>query len=245
MDQNFDQKPYAPARLRALMTILLLGAGAACDALSLALNVALGGMLPEAGDGSAPYEFGGSATELFYVGVALLQLVVFIATVVAFLLWMHRAYRNLPALGATGLDTTPGWAVCYFFIPFANLIKPFQVVREIWHESIPGGEAQGDFGGVSTRAGTPALVGWWWAFWIVANIVGRVSDRATEMTGTIDGMLLASRLVIASNALFIVAALLAILVVKRIDEMQEAKFGQMVAQGPPPPPDSFESPRIA
>jgi hypothetical protein len=245
MDQNFNQKPYASARLRALMTILLLGAGAACDALSLVVNAALGGMLPEAGVGSAPYEVGESATELLYVGVALLQLVVFIVTVVAFLLWMHRAYRNLPALGAVRLDTTPGWAVCFFFIPFVNLIKPFQVVREIWHESMHGGEAQGNFGGVSPRSGTPALVGWWWAFWIVANIVARVSDRATEMTGTIDGMLLASRLVIASNALFIVAALLAIMVVRRIDEMQEAKFGQMAAQGPPPPPDSFESPRIA
>ncbi|HZH89809.1 MAG TPA: hypothetical protein VEX70_04225 [Pyrinomonadaceae bacterium] len=43
------------------------------------------------------------------------------------------------------------------------------------------------------------------------------------------------------NAPFVVAAVLAILVVKRIDEMQEAKFRQMAAQGPPPPPDSFDT----
>lgn len=240
MNQTLNQKPYASARLRALVTVLLLGAGAACNALSLIVNAALGGMLLGAGDESAPYEVGESATEMLYVGVALLQLVVFIATAAAFLLWMHRAYRNLPALGAARLDTTPGWAVCYFFIPFANLIKPFQVVREIWHESAPFAEArEGGFGGVSAPSATPSLVGWWWAFWIIANIAGQASDRAVNTAGTIEGMVWASRVTIASDALFVVAAVLAILVVKRIDEMQETKFRQMAAQRPPPPPESF------
>jgi hypothetical protein len=241
--QSFDQKPYASGRLRALVTILLLAAGAGCGVLSVIVNAALAGTLRGAGDLDAPYEIGGSLTELLYVGVTLLQLVIFIATAVAFLMWVHRAYRNLPALGAVGLDSTPGWAVGYFFIPFINLVKPFQVVREIWHRSTPAGVADEDFGGVAARSGTPALVGWWWALWIIANIAGRASDRAVDRAGTIESMLLASRLTIASDALFIIAAVLAILVVKRIDEMQEAKFRQMGAQGPPPPPESFDAPR--
>jgi hypothetical protein len=160
MNQIFTRKPYAPARLRALIAILLLAAGAATSVLSMIVSGALVGTLGDAGDLNAPYEFGESVPELLYVGVSLLQLLIFIATAVAFLMWLHRAYRNLPALGATRLDTTPGWAVGYFFIPFANLVKPFQAVREIWHESAPGGEAREGFGGVSSRSGTPALVGW-------------------------------------------------------------------------------------
>jgi len=245
MNQNFNHKPYASGRVRALITILLLAAGALGSMLSIIVNAALVGMLRDAGDLGAPYEIGESLTELLYVGVALLQLFVFIATMAAFLLWLHRAYRNLPALGAVKLDTTPGWAVGYFFIPFVNLFKPFQVVKEIWRESTPGMETQTSFGGGYSRTGTPALVGWWWAFWIIANVALRVSDRAVTTAGTIEGMLLASWVTIASDALFIVAAALAILVVKRIDEMQEAKFRQMGAQGPPPPPESFETPRTA
>jgi hypothetical protein len=241
MNQNFNQKPYASGHPRALLTILLLGAGATCTTLSLIVNATMAGMLWGEADLSAPYEFGESMTELLYVGVALLQFVVFIATAVAFLLWLHRAYRNLPALGATRLDTTPGWAVAYFFIPFVNLVKPFQVVREIWRESRRGAEGGENFGGVSSRTGTPALIGWWWAFWIIANVVGRVSDRAAVTAGTIEGMLLASWITIGSDALFVIAAVLAILVVKRIDEMQETEFGQMAAQSPPPPPDSFDT----
>ena len=243
MNQNFNHQPYASGRVRALITILLLAAGAAAGVLSIIVNVALAGMLREAGDLGAPYEIGESLTELLYVGIALLQLFLFIATVVAFLMWLHRAYRNLQALGAAGLDTTPGWAVGYFFIPIVNLFKPYQVVKEVWRESAPGAETGASFGGDYSRSGTPALVGWWWAFWIIANIAGRVSDRATTTAESIEGMLLASWASIASDALFIIAAVLAILVVKRIDDMQEAKFRQLGAQGPPPPPDSFETPR--
>jgi len=251
MNQNFNQKPYASGRVRALLTIVLLGACAACGALSLIVNAVLISTLRDAGDQGAVYEFGESVTELLYVGVALLQVLVFVATAVAFLMWMHRAYRNLPALGARRLDTTPGWAVGYFFIPFANLFKPFQVVREIWHGSTPRGGGSDGFDGRDNfsfavpSSGTPALIGWWWAFWIIANVASRASSRATDMATTIGGMVLASWVTIASDILFIAAALLAILVVKRIDDMQEAKFRESGMQWPPPPPESFETPRHA
>jgi hypothetical protein len=246
MSHNFYQQPYASGHLRALLTIVLLGAGAACGVLSMIVNAALVNTLGGAGDPSAPYEFGESVTELLYVGVALLHSVIFIATAVAFLMWMHRAYRNLPALGAVGLDTTPGWAAGYFFIPFVNVFKPFQVVREIWHKSTPVWEARGSFGSdFNAPPSTPALVGWWWALWIIANVAGRLSDRVVTNAGTIEDMSMAAWVSIASDALFVVAALLAILVVKRIDDMQEERFRQLGAQGPPPPPESFESPRAA
>ena len=245
MNQIFAQKPYASGRLRALITIILLALGAAVSVISIIVNAVLVGMLRGADDLSAPYEAGASLTDLLYLAVAMLQFVVFISTMVAFLMWVHRAYRNLPALGAVGLDTTPGWAVGYFFIPIVNLFKPFQVVKEIWHESTPGGATREDFGGVAARPGTPALIGWWWAFWIIANVTTRASDRAVVMAETIEGMLLASWVSIGSDAIFAIAAVLAILVVKRIDEMQEAKFRQMGTQGPPPPPESFETPLTA
>jgi hypothetical protein len=58
-------------------------------------------------------------------------------------------------------------------------------------------------------------------------------------------MLMASWVNIVSDAMFVVAAVLAILIVKRIDDMPEAKFRQMGAQGPPPPPENFETPQTA
>ena len=204
-------------------------------------NAALGVMFRGTGDFSELNEIDESLTEMLYVWVALLQVVIFIATAFVFLLWLHRVYRNLPALGAAKLVTTPGWAIGCFFIPFVNLFKPFHVVSEIRRESMPAPETHEGFGGGSARSHTPALVGWWWLFWIVACISLLAGERALDKSVTIEGMLLASRLIIASHALFVVAGVLAILVVKRIDEMQEMKFRQMAAQRPPPPPDSFDT----
>lgn len=239
MNQSFHIKPYESAHLRALLVITFLALSAAVNSLSIIVNVLMAGTLEDAGDPNAVYEFGESLTEVLYVLVALLHIVVFLITVVLFLMWLHRAYRNLPALGAQPLETTPGWAVAYFFIPFANLIKPFHVVREIWNKSDPQAEMHEGYGDYSL--GTPALVGWWWAFWIIANVAGRIADRVAGDSETIGALLTAARLGIFADALLVVAAVLALMVVKKIDERQEARAKLMSMRMPPSPPESFES----
>ena len=42
---------------------------------------------------------------------------------------------NVRALGANDLSISPGWSAGWFFVPFANLVKPFVAVREIWNAS--------------------------------------------------------------------------------------------------------------
>lgn len=54
---------------------------------------------------------------------------------IVWLIWQHRAQKNLEGLGATWLRFTPGWAVGWWFVPFANLVKPFQTMRELWKAS--------------------------------------------------------------------------------------------------------------
>ena len=60
---------------------------------------------------------------------------VFVATVVLWCVWQHRAQQKAIVLAGGGLRFTPGWAVGWWFIPFANLVKPFQTVRELWEAS--------------------------------------------------------------------------------------------------------------
>jgi DNA-binding CsgD family transcriptional regulator len=53
------------------------------------------------------------------------------------LIWVYRSARNLLTLGIQGIRYSPGWAVGWFFIPFANLIMPPLVLTEIWKASGP------------------------------------------------------------------------------------------------------------
>ena len=55
-----------------------------------------------------------------------------IFSIVVFLYWFYRAYRNLPALGATRLKFNPKWVIVYFFIPILALWKPFRALEEIY-----------------------------------------------------------------------------------------------------------------
>ena len=45
--------------------------------------------------------------------------------------FMYRAMRNLHTIGSKIADISPGWAVGWFFVPFANLMMPYRAMREI------------------------------------------------------------------------------------------------------------------
>src|SRR5579883_37701 len=59
-----------------------------------------------------------------------LELLVLLACCVTFLIWVYRTYGNLRAFGATGLSSSPGWAVGYYFIPILWFYKPYQLMNE-------------------------------------------------------------------------------------------------------------------
>ena len=60
--------------------------------------------------------------------IRLALFIVVLLTAVSFLAWIYRAHKNLRALGATDLKYSPGWAIGGFFIPFLNIVRPYQVV---------------------------------------------------------------------------------------------------------------------
>jgi hypothetical protein len=105
--------------------------------------------------------------------VALAQLGILVAVAVLFLVWVHRINKNLHALSGTAMQFTPGWSVGWFFIPFMNLFKPYQAVKEIWlvsHRS-----RQPLLLGEKTAAGQAGLVGWWWFSFLLSSFVGRLA----------------------------------------------------------------------
>jgi hypothetical protein len=90
----------------------------------------------------------------------------FIATAIAFLMWLYRANANLHALGVPRLKFNPGWSVGWWFIPIMQLFKPLLAVRELWQASDPHLSPDGDW----ELASGASLVGWWWGIGL-ANMV--------------------------------------------------------------------------
>ena len=115
------------------------------------------------------------AADFFYLGygcLGLTELLSLLCCVILFCMWVYRANANARALGAEEMRFSPGWSVGWFFIPIANLFVPFQAVNEIYRASDP------EHDGRSWKTNkTPALLGWWWGFWLVNNFVSNLEGR--------------------------------------------------------------------
>ena len=107
-------------------------------------------------------------------------IVVALATMLIFSVWIYRAAANVRALGARGVTITPGWAVGWFFVPIANLFMTFRAMREIFMASrYPADWA---------RLPTAPIVGWWWAAFWADQVLGRVAGQLYRHAETTDAL---------------------------------------------------------
>jgi len=154
--------------------------------------------------------------------VAVAQLAVLIVTAILFLVWIYRAYRNLSALGASGLEYSGKWAVGGWFIPIMNFWRPYQVTAEIWKASDPDcNEPEGE--AWQTTSVSP-LVKFWWALWIIGGMIGGILLRfAFQEPEDLEAFRTRGVVFMVADVIDIPAAILAILVVWYITNRQEEK----------------------
>lgn len=165
----------------------------------------------------------------------------FALTGIVWCVWQHRAQRNAIELAYGKLEFTPGWSVGWWFVPFANLVKPFQTVRELWKAS---------HGGYNGRVvATWSVIGWWWGLWLGASVLERFIARAGSVNSPSD-LIRHDTWEIVANGVTVVAAILAIMIVRSVVALQERAVappvlgplppmpiaGVLVPEMPPPPP---------
>jgi hypothetical protein len=153
--------------------------------------------------------------------VGIVVAVAYLSTILVWLIWQHRGQSNLHALAIPRLTFSPGWAVGWWLIPVANLWKPFQTVRELWKAS------DGD----ERWRGSPtwSVIGWWWACWVVFNILYNTTIRLYgSASATVDSYIIGDRISIVGDLVSVVAAVLAISIVRSVTDRQ-TRLEQVVA----------------
>ena len=197
---QFGVTPYESARVRATFVVVAFA------------GFGVGLIVWTAGDLMAIGALASSDVTGVLQGLGgVILLLAYLLCIVSFCLWIHRATRNLPALGKTYLPRfTPRWAVGWFFVPILNLVRPYQVMREIWRGSFVPARGWG-------------LVKWWWALWLISNYLDNIVTR--NWPGVSGDALNAFGNVVDGSAV-----VLAVLVVLRITAAQAR-----LAQGTAPP----------
>ena len=146
------------------------------------------------------------------VGItAILHLLAFAVSGFLILRWIHRVNSNAHAWSAT-MGVSPGWNVGFFFIPIANLWKPYEGVRETWEASHDGPDYL-----------APGWMRWWWACWLVVNILGNISFRIGMEATTAGGIAIGAAIDVVAGVIGIPLALLLIRLIRALTDAQETR----------------------
>jgi len=149
--------------------------------------------------------------------MGLVQVALFLVTAVLFIRWFRRAYLNVDALGGERRFGA-GWAIGAWFVPVVNLWRPKQIANDLWRTSEPGV--------LRLERGSP-LLAWWWGTFLVSSWL---DGRAALASGSTAHELRSSAVVyLASDALDVVAVVLAVAVVLTLTRRQEERRRQLDA----------------
>jgi hypothetical protein len=170
-----------------------------------------------------------AATDTYVRVTYIVSEVALLVPFLVFLFWLHRAATNASVF-ARELRFTPGWAVGWFFVPFANLVRPARVVNEIWQTQDVAPVA-------ATRVGRSVLrisplIPVWWGLWIldIGGLGGRLLGVVYSQTNSLADIRNATYLDMA-YALVVIASLLAtIRLVRRMDAREAAKAALLATQ---------------
>lgn len=149
--------------------------------------------------------------------LTILVLLLQAGTIVAWLIWQYRAVRRVHALGIEGLRFSPRAAIGWWFVPIANLVLVFQAMVELWKGSDPRAR------GLEWKSRTtPQLLVAWWATLLASRVLSGAAG-GTAVGSPESGLLWA----IPADLITVVAAVLAIVVVRGID----ARLGAPRSEG--------------
>jgi heme/copper-type cytochrome/quinol oxidase subunit 2 len=164
--------------------------------------------------------------------IGILQLIVGIASIIVWFVWVFRSNKLARALGATAMKYSPGWSVGWFFVPIMNLFKPYFAMKEIYLATMDPKSFDTEQE-VEDQPKSLNIMKLWWLVYLVDSWLGRIAFRLTMRAETIDQLITANGLMLASDAATIVASLTTIWLVREFAEKQQAAYG--VAQAQPDP----------
>ena len=194
--------------------VRLLWVGIAVDVIAVLSGLSEIWLLSDIEAGTYDYDITAAAnwndSRQSAIGIA--QLALYLAQAIVILGWIRQANKNARALGARDMEFTPGWAIGWYFIPIANLWKPYQAMSEIWRASSGSPDWK--------SAETSGTLQGWWAAWLVANALGRVSFRLSMKAEALPELKNASIATAVADVASIVLSLLFLEVVKEIYRRQ-------------------------
>ncbi len=160
------------------------------------------------------------ASDAFIRLTSLAMLPLSLACVVVFCVWIYRAYKNLKAFRLGALEHSPGMAPGSFFIPVANLVLPYLIMKEIWRGSDPSyPPLDAD---PFEEARTTAMLLPWWLLFLTRGLAGWTSIVVSFSERSLAALNVSTIALLVSCTASLVSALLALFLVLGTGRRQAA-----------------------
>ena len=160
--------------------------------------------------------------------IGLIQLGLYIASVVVFLNWFRRAYGNLHRAGITYIEHKESMAVWTWFIPIIWFYRPVQIMNEIWTETQ---EKIKKLNSTYEMKSGGLIIGLWWSLFIISNFIGRYVLKSAFKQDTIEQLIESSEATLISDIMQIPEALLVILIVHKLSKMESKLADEVKKSG--------------
>lgn len=203
----------------SVAVVSLLGATVVADVASLVATAVvrsdLTGPLADHPD-PAGYE-GSLGTAAAWSAQGLLLL----ATAVVFIVWFFRIRGNADVWAPDLQRRAKGWFIAGWIVPIVQFWFPRTMVVDAWRAGRPepyGADRRGEF----------ALINFWWLFFWASRITAEVGSRSFDEALNVDTLVAATNWILVGDLLDVVAAVLAILLVRRLTSMQHQKATGMI-----------------
>ncbi len=141
--------------------------------------------------------------------------IMLVLSMIFFILWFRRAYYNLHNLPWHNARHTEGWAAGSWFIPILSLFWPYQIMEDTW---------RGTQNAIKERFGEPqsaAIIGWWWALFLLNNFFGYITAFATGGAADVDALLIATKIEFVGEIISIAAIIITIRVIQRTSNFEK------------------------
>lgn len=137
------------------------------------------------------------------LGVGLASLVLLLVAGVTWMVWQYQlAKSTLPSEIRRG----PGWHAFSWIVPVVGLWFPYQNVKDLWRRRFP-------------ERGT-AVLGWWWAGWVVTNVLDRVYIRRVDDADSPEEIVDVVQLELVSALVSLVTLVLAIRIHRALSDAE-------------------------
>ncbi|MEM7412187.1 MAG: DUF4328 domain-containing protein [Myxococcota bacterium] len=162
-------------------------------------------------------------SEMAYAVIGLAQLVALIVAAIFFIRWFYLVHGNLSSLSDEPPTHHTRWTIWGFIIPFLNLIRPHQLMREVW--SITSNAWEREPSRVVGVARPVDRVNLWWGFFLGTSLLGNAVARAGVRASSAQETVYATWATVAVDAVDLAAALVAVSLVRSVTELQSPLLG--------------------